>query len=476
MNNEVVKKKGGYLLLTGLMISSTLAYSQNASPNIIVILADDLGWSSLSTVMDRNVSDSKSDFHQTPNIDRLASQSLRFTNGYAAAPVCSPTRHSIQTGQSPARINHVKVGQPTTHINYETIYSLPRMIKAANPSYATAHFGKWHLGCDPSVMGYDFSDGQTSNKQGGWSKKASWLEVIRQDDPKLVFSLTERSIKFIEEQKSKSKPFFLQLSHYATHEKTICTPGSYDKFEALPKGKKHNLSTFAAMLFDLDKSIGTLLDKVEELGLSDNTYIFFLTDNGGVPFFPPNSPEKQLKKGMGYNVPLQRGKWDLFEGGVRVPFMVKGPGIKPNTFCDVPVITYDLLPTIADIINFKGKLPANLDGQSIKPLMDGKTSIKERALYFHYPIFGGAGIGRPTSAIRDGDFKLIKYWDDGQVLLFNLKNDISEQKDLSNLDVKKAKSLESKLDGYLKSVHAISAAEMRKIVENAKSAKNTDTE
>ena len=464
-------------LTGGLLLSSLVAFTQSNTPNIIVILADDLGWSSLSTLMDNKVPDSRSDFHQTPNLERLASQSIRFTNGYAAAPVCAPTRYSIQTGQTPARINMIKVGQPTDHINYENLFSLAKMIKAANPNYATAHFGKWHIGCEPSVLGYDFSDGRTSNKQGGWSKKNTWLEVNTQDDPKLVFSLTDRSISFIEEQKSKNKPFFLQLSHYAVHEKIICTPGSYAKFEALPKGEKHNLSTFAAMLYDLDQSIGKLLAKVEELGLSDNTYIFFLADNGGVPFFPPDSPDKKLKNGMGYNIPLQRGKWDLFEGGIRVPFMVKGPGIKPNSFCDTPVITYDFLPTIADLLKYKEKLPANLDGQSIKPLLEGKTNFKSRALYFHRPYSGGAGIFSPHSAIRDGNFKLIKYLDSGQVQLFHLKNDIGEQKDLSKENPKEAKLLETKLESYLKSVHAITVNEMEKeIKKSGKSEKETDAE
>lgn len=457
-------KKNGYGFTGGLLLTSFMAFSQNKTPNIIVILADDLGWSSLSVVMDNKVPDSRSDYHQTPNLERLASQSVRFTNGYAAAAVCSPTRYSIQTGQSPARINHVKVGQPTLHIDHDKIFSLAKMVKAANPAYATAHFGKWHIGCDPSAMGYDFSDGFTTNAEGGLNMNSSWLDLDTIADPKLVFSLAGKSIRFIENQKNLNKPFFLQLSHYATHRNIICTPESYSKFNTLPKGQKHNLSTFAAMLFDLDQSIGRLMAKVEELGLSDNTYIFFLADNGGVPFFPPNSPEREVKGGMGYNLPLQRGKWDLFEGGLRVPFMVKGPGIKPNTFCDTPVISYDLLPTIADLVKFKGKLPANLDGQSIKPLLTGTAKVGNRSLFFHSPYISATGIGRPTSAIREGKFKLIKYLDNGQVQLFDLIRDIGEQKDLSKQNPVNAKLLESKLDGYLQSVHAITFEELKKII------------
>jgi arylsulfatase A-like enzyme len=204
--------------------------------------------------------------------------------------------------------------------------------------------------------------------------------------------------------------------------------------------------------------------KVEELGLNDNTFIFFLADNGGVPFFPPNSPEKEGKKGMGYNLPLQRGKWDLFEGGLRVPFMVKGPGIKPNTFCDTPVITYDLLPTIADLVKLKGKLPEDLDGQSIKPLLTGAAKIGNRSLFFHSPYISATGIGRPTSAIREGKFKLIKYLDNGQVQLFDLNLDIGENKDLSKQNPVNVKLLETKLVGYLQSVHAITFEELKKVI------------
>ncbi len=450
-------------LLGGLLFLSSLGFLFGKTPNIIIVLADDLGWSSLSSVMDRNIPDSRSDYNQTPSLDRLAAQSLRFTSGYAAAAVCSPTRYSIQTGQSPARINHVKVGQPTTHINHESVFSLARMLKAADPAYATAHFGKWHIGCEPAAMGYDFSDGRTSNKEGGYSSSNNWLKVNTQEDPKQVNSLTDRSIRFIEKQKAENKPFFLQLSHYATHKNIICSPASHAKFEALPKGEKHNLATFAAMLYDLDQSIGRLLDTVEKLGLSENTYIFFLSDNGGVPFFPPNSPDKTLKNGMGYNRPLQRGKWDLFEGGVRVPFMVRGPGIKPNTFCAVPVITWDLLPTIAELAGYKGKMPAEVDGQSIRPLWAGETKPAARALYFHRPYKGGAGLQPPHSAIRVGDYKLIKYLNDGRVQLFDLAHDIGEQKDLAQAEPEKAKALAARLDGYLQAVGAISVEALEKI-------------
>lgn len=446
------------LLATSLLLPTAL-FAVDKSPNIIVILVDDMGWSSLSTVMDNKCPSSKSDFYQTPNIDRLASQSVRFTNGYAAAAVSSPTRYSLQTGRTPARVGHIKVGQSTAKIDHEGFLSIPKILKAANPNYVTAHFGKWHLGCEPSAMGYDFSDGRTGNEEGGYSK-GKWLDVSHDGDPKLVNSLTERSIEFIDKQTTAKRPFFLQLSHYATHMAIISTEESYNMFKSLPAGEKHHLATYAAMLYDMDKTVGKLLDEVDKMGIADNTYIFFLTDNGGVPCFPPSTNRLKQNNWLGENAPLQRGKWDLFEGGIRVPFMVRGPHIAANTFCDQPVITYDLLPTIADIANYKKTLPTATDGISFKSALEGKPNQKERPLYFHCPYVNGIALARAHSAIRLGDYKAIKYWDNGQVQLFNLKSDISEQTDISAQNVKLAKKMENMLVTYLKSVNATTPEEM----------------
>ena len=459
---KILLTTGGGLILLSLQGTVPAKQAQNTKPNIIIILTDDMGFGDIGCYGGK--------FAPTPNIDRMAREGIKFTQYYSASPICSPSRTGLLTGMAPAKWNITSFLQKKADNRKceqadfldPSAPSIAKILKSAG--YATGHFGKWHIGCDPSAMGYDFSDGFTTNAEGGLNMNSSWLNVDTIADPKLVFSLTEKAIRFIETQKKLKNPFFLQLSHYATHRDIVCTPESYSKFDAIPKGQKHNLSTFAAMLFDLDRSIGRLVARVEELGLTDNTYIFFLADNGGVPFFPPNSPEKEGKKGMGYNLPLQRGKWDLFEGGVRVPFMVKGPGIKPNTFCDTPVITYDLLPTIADLVKFNGKLPAILDGHSIKPLLEGETKIGDRSLFFHSPYISATGIGRPTSAIREGKFKLIKYLDNGQVQLFDLNNDIGEQKDLSKQNTVKAKLLESKLEGYLQSVHAITFEELKKVI------------
>ena len=448
-------------------VATLPAVAQTATPNIVVILADDMGWTALSERMDKNNPDSRSDYYQTPNLNRILNRGMRFSNGYAAAHVSSPTRYSIQTGMTPARINHYMVGQNTDHINHETLFSIPKMIKAANPSYVCAHFGKWHIDCDPTVMGYDVTTGdgrnpdgnigiETRDPNGNPAKNANdtWLYINLGPDPKNIFSLTDRSIAFVEEQKAAGRPFYLQLSHYATHKELVSTPASYARFNGLPRGEKHKLAQYAAMLWDMDISIGKLLDRLEQLGLMENTYIFFMADNGGVPFFPPNSPDKELKNGIGDNAPLRRGKWDLTEGGVRVPFFVSGPGIKAGSQCDYPVITYDLLPTFAQIVGYKKPLPNHLDGTSFLPSLQGKKQNYNRTLYFHAPYITGPGLDHPQSAIRIGDYKVLKYLDNNQLLLFNLRKDISELNDLTASDPKRSKAMGAQLDAYLKSVNA----------------------
>ena len=432
---------------------------KNMPPNIVFILADDMGWSALSECMDKNYPNSRSDYYQTPNLNRILKQGMRFSNGYASSPVSSPTRYSLQTGMNPSHINHVKVGQSTSHIDHATLFSIPKMLKAADPSYVCAHFGKWHLGCDPALLGYDLSDGNCDNLDGdkgietrypssGKDSTNTWLYINLGPDPKSVFSLTDRSIRFIEEQKAAGRPFYLQLSHYATHKELVSTPESYALFNGLPRGEKHKMAQYAAMLWDMDVSIGKLLDRLEQLGLMKNTYIFFMADNGGVPFFPPGHPDKELKKGMGDNSPLQRGKWDVYEGGLRVPFLMVGPGIKAGSQCDVPVIAWDWLPTVAEIAGYKKALPEQIDGRSFLPLVKGEKTAPERSFFFHYPVASFGNIGHPAQAIRRGDWKLIKYTDNDQVLLFNLRNDLSEQNDLSAAQPAKTKELRNELEAY----------------------------
>lgn len=469
------------VLLSTLIVAPIICNANKPnSPNIILILADDLGWSSLSTPADIKIPDSRSDFHQTPNIDRIFDEGMRFSSGYSAAAVSSPTRYSIQTGQTPARLNHIKVGQKTNHINHETLFSIPKLLKGINSDYICAHFGKWHIDCNPGEMGYDISDGHTTNNEGnksidvrnatGLSDPAgnenfiSWNYVNIDSDPKNVKEITSSSVNFILEQVRSHKPFYLQLSHYAAHKEIVSTKESYEIFKMLNPGQKHFHVSFAAMMSDLDHQIGRLLHVIDSLKIGSETYVFFMTDNGGVPFFPPtNNPDIIKNDYLGANAPLKLGKWTLNEGGVRIPFAVMGPGVRKGSQCNVPVATYDLLPTFAEIATCSSvSLPENIDGKSFYPLMQGKTNMYDRPLFFHAPY--KSNVTRPSSAIRLGKYKLIRYYDDNSISLFNLEKDLSESRDISSENPQKIKELNDLLTNYLLNVNAISFDEMKATV------------
>ena len=451
------------LLLSFLFLITQILQAQNNenSPNFIFILADDQGWNGTSVNMIDGNNLSKSDFYETPNIERIAAKGMVFSNAYASAPVCAPSRYSIQFGQTPARIQMIRVGMNTEHIDHDSELTIPKQLKKINPSYNTAHFGKWGMDSTPETLGYDISDGATKNKDGvfNWnSNKLQWSNNI-DDDPKKIFSITERAIDFIEENSVKNTPFFLQISHYAIHSDIMARRSTYKKFKDKKPGKIHNNLGLAAMTFDLDESIGLILDKLEELDLDRNTYIIYSSDNGSVPIITPKKYYKQS-----YNFPLQRGKWDAKEGGIRVPFIVMGPGIDKKRYSDTPISFSDLLPTIIDIAGNKKLKNNELDGGSIKGLINDKNNSvtrKTKGLIFHVPYENKIALERAHSAIIIDSFKLIKYHDNGEVNLYDIKNDLSESLDLSKISIKGklintkiTRRLEKLLDDYLTRVKA----------------------
>ena len=451
------------LLLLFLLLTTQILQAQknDNSPNFIFILADDQGWNGTSVKMIEDNEFSKSDFYETPNIERIASKGIIFSNAYASAPVCAPSRYSIQFGQTPARLRMIRVGMNTEHIDHKSKISIPKHLKNINPSYNTAHFGKWGMDSTPESIGYDFSDGATKNKDGvfNWnSNKLQWSNNI-DDDPKKIFSITERAIDFIEESSNKNAPFFLQISHYAIHSDIMARSSTYKKFKDKKLGKIHNNLGLAAMTFDLDESIGLILDKLEELDLDRNTYIIYSSDNGSVPIITPRKHYKQS-----YNFPLQRGKWDATEGGIRVPFIVIGPGIDKKRYSDIPISFSDLLPTIIDIAGNKKLKNNELDGGSFKGLLNNETNSVNRnikGLIFHVPYENKIALERAHSAIIIDSFKLIKYHDNGEVNLYDIKNDLSETLDLSKIllkgkliNKKITRRLEKLLDDYLTNVQA----------------------
>ena len=423
------------------------------SPNFILVLVDDQGWNGTSVKMMHNEPGSKSDYFETPNLELLAKRGIRFSNAYASAPVCAPSRYSIQFGKTPARLSLIRVGMNTDHIDHEGFTSIPKALKKINNQYRTAHFGKWGMGSSPSVLGYDVSDGPTKNKDGNFiNNKSQWKNVFKKN-PKNIFSLTDRAIEFITSCKADETPFYLQISHYAVHTDIESREKSYNRLKNKPIGAQHKDLGYAAMTFDLDQGLGILLKKIKELGMEDNTYIIYMSDNGSVPNIPG---AKKYEKS--YNYPLSRGKWDAFEGGVRVPLIVSGPGIKNGTESATPVSGNDLLPTLLDLAGNKKVVLTEVDGGSFAPILLNKNNkeIKREVdgIFFHVPYKNGIALKRPHSVVRKGNYKLIKFQDDKSILLFNIVNDKMEQINLTNIKERKAKDLEKILDDYLFEVHA----------------------
>ena len=417
------------------------------SPNFIVILTDDQSWVGSSVLMNPDDSRTKSDFYMTPHMERLARMGMRFTQGYSPASSCCPTRRGIQTGQFPARheYNADRKGWTDT---YSKQLNIPRMLKQANKEYVTAHFGKWDHRYDeitPHQQGYDFSDGYTGNGTGGHKGSGGPAAT---PDPKRINSITDKAVHFIERNHYQKKPFYLQVSHYAVHLDIFYNERTFTAFQDRSPGKKHTMPEFAAMTSDMDAGIGRILDKIESLAMLKNTWIIFMSDNGGRNDLPKApTAEEHL------NAPLRDGKHSFYEGGIRVPFFVIGPGVKPHSVSAVPVSGVDILPTLADLAGYPLSMPQNIDGGSFRQVAENMgTGFVQRSqpfLIFHQ------GVDRKvTSAIRSENFKLVKNWEEDRLELFDLDNDISEQRDLSNEMKQKTEELHALLLEYLVGVNA----------------------
>lgn len=444
MNRRIFLKSVG-LGAASLALPSCIANSQQLSaapqtykkPNIVFILIDDMGWTDLCCY--------GSKFHETPNIDRLAKEGMRFTNAYAACPVCSPTRASILAGQYPARVGitdfipghwrpyeKLIVPQNRLQLPLEAI-TMPEVLK--EQGYATAHIGKWHLGGQkyfPEHQGFDMAI------QGG----------TNQND-KRVISYTDKAIEFI--QTSSDKPFFLYLSHNTVHIPLEAPQELVDKYQSKPKPPTGvNNPTYAAMVEHLDSSIGRIMKKLDELNLTRRTIIIFFSDNGGL--YQPYGGYRGNKDPVSTNEPLRSEKGTLYEGGIREPLIVRWPGvIKPATTCDTPVTSIDFYPTFLEIVAAKGNPSHVLDGESILPLLKRTGTLKRDAIYWHYPHYHHS---RPAGVVREGNFKLIEFYEDGRLELYNLKHDISEKHNLAKKLPKKAAQLQKKLAAWRESVDA----------------------
>lgn len=453
---------------TGLFFLCCLSahlFSQTDSPNIILFMADDQGWTGTSVLMDKNDPRSKSDFYQTPVLEKLAEQGMRFSQAYSPHPNCSSTRMSVQTGKSPARLGttdiyDVNPGTPgfikpfydMFYLNKPLIMHLPILglpeeeitiaehVKQHKPEYVFGHFGKWHMGPkDPSVHGYDWHDGPTTNTEGN----------LQTDDPKEIYTLTERAIRFMQRQTSRNTPFFLQVSHYAVHTRIQAKPETIAKYKAAKAGERHSNAGYAAMNEDMDEALGILLDALDEMGIADNTYIFYTSDNGG-EIQDGNTPTN--------NIPLRKGKTHTWEGGIRVPFIVKGPGVAANSQSDAPVNGSDLFATFAELMGVKAPLPKDQDGGSLASLLKnkGQGQVDRGVDHFvwYYPHYRNMKEVFPQASIRHGNYKLRKEYDTDTLMLFDLSKDLAEQNDLSRSQPDVTSNLHQRLNDYLADIGA----------------------
>ena len=405
-------------------------------PNFAVILGEGAGWTSCSVQMDDRNPASKGAGIRTPNVERLATIGMRFSDGYAASPRCTPSRAALFTGRSPAVLHMTFVGADggrgdgganTKVIAPRASLELPlsettiaELLKRAG--YATAHFGKWHVGReDPSKHGFDESDGPTGN--GG-------PENVADPNPKQAIAMTDHGIDFMERQVKAHRPFYVQMSHYPSQE----GKGGGGGRKRGPGNQDEEIST-------TDQSLGRILDAVDRLGLKGSTYVFFTTDHG--------SP--------GHNAPLTGGKGSVWEGGIRVPFIFAGPGIKADACSHVRVTATDMFPTFAELAGVKESLPKAIEGGSfMQVLMGGGTGIVKRPreeFVVHFPHYDKDALG-PASALLLGNYKLIRFYETGERMLFDLSKDIAEREDLAKQMPQKVDELDRRLADYLKAVDA----------------------
>ena len=435
------------ILIIALLFARSIIAQATNKPNFIVILTVDQSWVGSSLQIIPDDPRTRSDYFKTPHIERMAAMGMRFTQGYSPAASCCPTRRSIQTGQTPARHEYQKDrGNWTT--TYNAQLNIPRMLKAANPAYQTAHFGKWDHRYDqisPYEQGYDFSDGYTGNFTGGAKNTGGPMAT---KDPKRINTITDQALHFMERNHARNLPFYLQVSHYAVHLDIFYNQTTLNEMRAAERGRKHNMPEFAAMTRDMDSGIGRILDKLIELDLLESTYLIYLSDNGGRNTVP-KAPDMIEQR----NAPLRNGKHSFYEGGIRVPFIALGPAIEPGSVSHVPVSGVDLLPTFADLAGYPHKLPSNIDGGSLDSVFangeTGKVVRPNPFLVFHQAVDRSA-----ASAIRLGDYKLVKTWKSDKLELFDLSKDISEANDLSRRMSSKTQELHRKLTDYLAEVGA----------------------
>lgn len=453
------EEKYFFLMMLLLLSMSSCLSSQDSKkdppPNIILFLVDDLGWSDASYM--------GSEFYETPHIDELANQGMIFTNAYANAPNCAPSRASILSGYYPSHHGVYTVGSSergeavdralipvkNNRILESSYITLAESLKSAG--YTTGHIGKWHLGEDslssPTAQGFDVNIGgnHSGHPKSYFSPYHNPNLKDGADGEYLIDRLSEEALTFIEDHKE--APFFLYFAHYAVHTPIQAKADVKKKYIDKPSSHEQDQAAYAAMIESTDQSLGRLVSKLKELDLTDNTLIVFFSDNGG-------------HGGITSNWPLRGSKGMMYEGGIRVPMIASFPGrINPKTICKEPVIGIDFYPTFMELANQKVQA-MDLDGESLLPLFYASEQEFEReAIYWHFPAYlegyqnikhpenliHGLWRACPSGAIRCGDWKLIEYFEDGSCQLFNLKEDMSEKNNLIEENPEMAEKLLVKL-------------------------------
>jgi arylsulfatase A-like enzyme len=433
---------------------------QKPKPNFVFLLIDDMGWRDLGCY--------GSTYYETPHIDRLAAEGMRFTNGYAACPVCSPTRASILTGLYPARLHLTdwlpgRTDRPSQKLlrpkmRQELPLEEVTVAEALKPAgYVSASIGKWHLGgkdFSPEKQGFDLNIGGSDKGSPPsyffpYKNKDFSLPGLEEGRPGeyLTDRLTAEAEKFI--AANKDRPFFLYLAHYAVHIPLQAKKDVIAKYQARARPEQgQNNAVYASMVESVDDSVGRVLKQLEELKLADRTVVFFMSDNGGL------SVREGRDTPSTSNAPLWAGKGYLYEGGIREPWIVRWPGaVRPGSVCDVPVSSIDFYPTILEMAGVQQDAGQVIDGVSLVPLLRQTGGLGRESLYWHYPHYSNQG-GKPSGAVRRGDYKLIEFFEDGGLELYDLRQDIGEKSNLAAKMPDKVKELHGLLMEWRKAVDA----------------------
>ena len=467
------------ILILTTLVAGCLDDAPETPPNVVVILIDDLGW------IDTGVYGSA--FYETPNIDRLATEGMRFTQFYTASSVCSPTRASLMTGKHPARLhltNWIGGEQKGPLLQADYIRQLPLEETTLGEAfqeagYATGYIGKWHLGKEgfmPGDQGFAFT--RTVNYAG---QPGSYFPPYENPnfaltnvpdlngdpgDAYLTDRLTDVAVEFLETRRD--SPFLLVLSHYAVHTPLQSKDTLTHKYEAKaetlpptdepafrPEGtlgitkQRQDHAVYAGMIESTDESVGRVLDALDTLNLADNTIVIFVSDNGGLSTLNGDRDWAPTS-----NRPLRAGKGLLYEGGIRVPFIVKAPGVtQPGSLAHTPATSTDLYPTLLTLAGLPLRPDQHRDGINLTPLFTGADALARDTLYWHFPHYHGSG-NRPTGAIRAGAFKLIEWFEDDRIELFNLDDDLGETTDLAATMPGKAAELRDALLAWRETVDA----------------------